>query len=99
LLESSARFPADSHGSGKKVCRAGLERFRRSCPQELAGCPLKRLKRDQHGLELCLTVTDERSEWHEPKVLVKLQLAGGAGNDCEIVTVLDGMLPEEGEQA
>ena len=99
LLEGPPHLAPHRHRPRQEAHRAGLEGARRRRAQKLARRRLERLQRDIHRLELRVAGAHHRAERHEPQVLVEFELARGAGDDRQVIALLDAVLPQQRQDA
>src|SRR5437899_3500739 len=99
LFEGAANFAANGDRAGQEIDGALLECARRGGAQENASGVFERFQRDIHGLELSVATADHWAKWREAEVLVEFELARCAGDNGEVVTSFDAMLPEQCEDA
>src|SRR5689334_23374047 len=99
LLERAFYFATNSDGAGQEVDCAGLERARGRGTEKLASGRLEGFECDVHRLKLGFGCSDRWSERNKAKMLVKPKLARGPGNNRQVVTALDSMLPKQSENS
>ena len=99
LFESAADLAANGDRSRQEIDGALLKCARRRGTQKNAGGVFEGLQRDIHRLELRFAAANQRAKGHKAEVLVEFELSWRAGNDSEIVTSFDAMLPKQCEDA
>src|SRR5262245_41850069 len=95
LFERTANFTTYRHRSGQEIGCTGMECAGWGRTQDVPGSRLKGLECDVHRLELGIPSTDQRTKWYKSQMLVQPELTGCPRDNCQIVTLLNAVLPQE----